>query len=99
MSPGDKVICIDDAKTNPRIDLDYQHWVKEGEIYTIRKIYPPSVGSGVLLEEIVNPPIYIKMLHGKVEPAFSQVRFRKLTKQELALTESIEETQELESVI
>jgi len=76
---GDIVVCVNDAKTNPRIDMDFQQWIKRDEKYTIRATSMDLNGQyGVLLEEIKNEPIYLKLLGGSFEPRFASNRFRKI---------------------
>lgn len=75
MTPGDKVVCIDDVKRKGSRHLP--NWVNEGETYTIRRV-EGSLTQGVtrvLLNEIVNKPIPIKELGSSLEPGFSIKRF------------------------
>jgi hypothetical protein len=59
------------------------NWVKKDEKYTIREIKTNrGIATGVLLEEIDNPVLYIKLIGGFQEPAFAEWRFRKLKSSE-----------------
>jgi hypothetical protein len=79
---GDRVICIDDAMlphTVSELKKNVPNWVKKDDKYTIRAILDNrGIVTGVLLEEIDNPPLYFKMIGGFQEPAFGEWRFRKL---------------------
>lgn len=79
---GDKVICIDDMKRPEAvtaINKLFVSWVKKGEEYTIRAIDDnEGIVTGILLEEIVNPMVYIELLSQVKEPMFASWRFRKL---------------------
>lgn len=79
---GDKVICIDDSIKPGEENLVkevYYNWVKNGDVYTIREILPnDGIVVGVLLNEILNFPIYQKLLGRTQEVGFSTARFRKL---------------------
>ena len=87
MSPGCKVICIDDIIHNSEfIGIHFQNWVKEGDIYTVRDIFDNDdiAPTSITVEELVNKPIKMPLLGGIVrEPAFLLSRFRKLEKHEL----------------
>lgn len=91
---GDKVVCIDaDFSDARRIDLVVGHlntYPVEQGIYTIRELTNEvGVGSGILVEEIVNPK-YQYSRHGIQEAAFKATRFIKLsdlTEMEEALAE------------
>lgn len=70
------VICIDDDfSMHPTIHLDYQELPVKNKIYNIREVRPPYAGSGVLLEEIKNKPVYFAQFNAYIEPAFAQRRF------------------------
>jgi hypothetical protein len=91
---GQKVICIN-SSIEPKILFsvleNYQQWVKQDVIYTVREILNnDDIVPGVLLEEVVNKPIYIKLLGREQEPAFSTSRFRELQDDEV-LEEELEE--------
>ncbi|WP_448520444.1 hypothetical protein [Rhodoflexus sp.] len=76
-TPGDKVVCINaDFSMYPNIFDVFKQLPKRDEIYTVRqKQYIEGMGYRILLEEIHNPPVYIDMVKGMVEPAFAANRF------------------------
>jgi len=79
--PGDKVVCINaDFSMYPNIFDVFKQLPKRDEIYTVReRQYIEGMGYRILLEEIHNPPVYIDMVKGMVEPAFTSNRFALLT--------------------
>ena len=82
-----KVICIDDyiqPHMREEISRDFQQWVTKGETYTIREILEnDGIVEGVLLEEVVNNPIYFsKTIQRVQEPAFSLHRFAEIESEE-----------------
>jgi hypothetical protein len=84
---GDKVLCVDDSikveMLFPVINM-YVNWVKKGRIYTIREIlHNDDIVVGILLEEISNPIVFIKLIGRKQEPAFATWRFEKRQEAEL----------------
>ena len=90
---GDQVVCIDDYFNQRAIDLIPNRPLKDN-IYTVRQIHYHNVNdkTGILLEEIVNPPIISGVLKRLLEPTFNIIRFVPLDK---VLDEiSIEELQE-----
>ena len=93
MNVGQKVVCIDDS-IKPEAFLgtitNFQQWVKKDVVYTIRDIlHNDDIVTGILLKEIVNKPVYIKLINREQEPAFATWRFREL--EEEYLEETIEE--------
>jgi hypothetical protein len=95
MSPGTRVMCVDDT-IKPEaffaILENYQNWVKNGKIYTVREFLDnDEIVPGILLEEITNKPIFIKLLGREQEPAFGLFRFRELEENELEALEISEE--------
>lgn len=74
MKVGSKVVCIDDKRNGD--STFFQNWIESGETYTIRRS-EGSIHQGprVLLDEVVNTPVYVSQLGGKVEPGFSTKRF------------------------
>ena len=77
MQVGGKVICVNDKSNGRHMSDIHKNWVKEGDIYTVRRIEPSIDGrTRVLLEEIKNPPIYLSTLQGKAEPGFDGNRFK-----------------------
>lgn len=87
MSPGTKVVCIDDSVLLGKEEFKkyaFPNWIQQGNIYTIRAILDnQGIVPGILLRELVNPEIYIRLLDAYQEPAFRTNRFRELTYQEL----------------
>lgn len=97
---GSKVLCVDDSIKPGKLNFvgyAYPNWIKVGEIYTVREILPnDDIVPGIVLEEIVNPPLYVHLLGREQEPAFRISRFRELDDQELAIeTEEIIGIEEL----
>lgn len=99
MKIGQQVICVDDSiKTGELFNVGkhYQNWIKKGNEYTIRAILNnQDIVTGVLLEEVENIPIYIKLIDKTQEPAFRPDRFREL-QEPSKIAESIEELLNLE---
>lgn len=94
MTPGTKVICVD-ASIKPEAFFSvvecFQQWVVEKQIYTVREyLNNDNIVPGILLEEVHNKPIMIKLLGKVQEPAFGLFRFRELTEEELAMEINIE---------
>lgn len=78
---GDEVICIDSA-IKPEMLMAvvnmYPNWVKKGRKYVIREISDnDGIVPGILLEELSNPKVYIKLIDRVQEPMFSFHRFTK----------------------
>lgn len=97
---GSKVLCVDDSIKPGKLNFvgyAYPNWIKVGEIYTVREILPnDDIVPGIVLEEVVNPPLYVHLLGREQEPAFRISRFRELDDQELAIeTEEIIGIEEL----
>lgn len=78
---GDTVVCIDDSKqphTVEELNKDVPNWIRKGDKYTIRGFTSnDGIVDGVWLEEVVNIPIFFKLLGRNQEPAFALWRFRK----------------------
>ena len=93
---GEIVVCINDLKqshTIEELNKDVPNWVKKGKKYTIRGFTSNDrIVDGVWLEEVVNIPIYFKLLGRTQEPAFALWRFRKLEKSEVLEEEDITES-------
>ena len=69
-----KLLCID--ATPGKGTSNFENWVVEGEVYTLRGTTGSLVNEvGVLLKEITNPPVFIQELGGRVEPNFARRRF------------------------
>ena len=83
---GQKVVCINSLKqphTVEELNKDVPNWIVKGKKYTIRGIQDWDFVVGLLLEEVVNNPIYFKVVNKTAEPAFASWRFRKLEKNEV----------------
>ena len=95
---GERVMCVDSSKaphTVEELNADVPNWVIKGDRYTIRGFNEnDGIVVGVLLEELVNPVKFFKLVNRVQEPAFAQWRFRKLTPSE---SFEEEETDEVES--
>lgn len=89
MRIGSKVKCVDDSIKFGKLGFvghAYPNWIKKGEIYTVREILPnDDIVPGIVLEEVVNPVMYIHILGKEQEPAFRIDRFRELDDVELAI--------------
>lgn len=72
-----KLICVDDSRNKG--SEYFENWIKEGEVYTLRRMTGSLSGEqGVLLNEVRNPSVFITALQGKTEPSFSIKRFAEL---------------------
>ena len=95
---GQKVLCVNSAKqshTVEELNKDVPNWIRKGDKYTIRGFTNnDSIVDGVWLEEVVNLPIFFKLLGRNQEPAFALWRFRKLEENEV-----LEEADISESII
>jgi hypothetical protein len=83
---GDRVVCVDSSMQLEAVEelkRTVPNWVKKEEKYTIREIKTNrGIATGVLLEEIDNPIVFIKLIGSFQEPAFAEWRFRKLNSNE-----------------
>ena len=76
---GDEVMCIDDSRPQGWSSEHYPQWVQKDSKYTIREILDnDDIVVGVLLVELVNPVMYVKLIDRAQEGAFATWRFRKL---------------------
>ena len=95
---GDRVICIDSSikpDAVEEIKRTVHNWVTKDQEYTIRAINTNrGIATGVLLEEIDNPIIFIKLICKFQEPAFAEWRFRKLKPNE-SMVEVVSEVLEM----
>lgn len=95
---GERVVCVDDymqTHTIQELKKDVPNWVKKDEQYTIRAILNNrDIVTGILLEEIDNPPKYFDKIGGFQEPAFADWRFRKLKPSE-SMVEVVSEVLEM----
>lgn len=93
---GDEVICIDDRRTDGWTAKEFPEWVVQKEKYIIREFLEnDEIVAGVLVVELRNPEIYIKLIDRVQEPAFATWRFEKMrTAYEIA-----EERKEVEEFV
>ena len=95
---GDRVVCIDSSMIPEAVEelkRTVPNWIKKDEHYTIRDIKKNrGIATGILLEEIDNPVIFIALIGGFQEPAFAEWRFRKLKPNE-SLVEISQEVLEM----
>ena len=76
---GDEVICIDDSRPEGWTVEAFPQWVQKDVKYIIREILDnDDIVVGVLLMELRNPVVYIKLIGREQEGAFATWRFRKL---------------------
>jgi hypothetical protein len=76
---GDEVICIDDKRPDGWTAEHFPQWVVVDAKYTIREILDnDNIAVGVLLEELINPEVFISLLGRIQESAFATWRFSKL---------------------
>ena len=69
-----KLLCVDDSRNKG--SEYFENWIKEGEVYTLRRMTGSLSGEqGALLNEVRNPSVFITALQGKTEPSFSIKRF------------------------
>jgi len=92
---GAKVICVNDSKKPEIAEWAIKHcpnWVKKGDRYTIRLFDShDDIVDGVLLDEVVNHPVFLVKGNTVIEPRFATWRFRELEQHELE--EEIEESE------
>lgn len=91
---GQKVRCVDDRFSNPKTMDMFENWVVRDEVYTVRVQRPAGAESGVLLEEIKNPPFFHPAYGGKLEPAFHPRRFV-IDEDEMKSEEMVEQAKEI----
>lgn len=104
----EKIYCIDDSipeqgKKNIQLhNLMFPNWIKKDKIYTVREIFGnDGIVTGILLEELHNPKVWIQLISKYQEGSFAEWRFRKLTPIEslsLKQAESIKKTKSVEKV-
>lgn len=91
---GDTVVCINDSIDPSKADFirrAYQQWIKKDEKYTVRELLEnDGIVTGVLLNEVVNQPIFIPLVNAFQEPAFGEFRFRKLKHAESLVEQEVE---------
>jgi hypothetical protein len=84
---GETVVCIDasmQAHTIEELSKDVPNWITQDKKYIIRGFNEnDGIVLGVLLEEVVNPIRFFKLINKFQEPAFAEWRFRKLKPNEV----------------
>ena len=90
---GDEVVCINDSRPNGWTSEHFPQWVKKDDKYTIREVLGnDDIVIGILLFELKNPIVYIKLINREQEGAFASWRFSKLrTAQEIVEEAEYEE--------
>ena len=80
-----EIICIDSNFTPDQLMFWKEHGVitpEQDKIYNVRSIitHIDNAGTGVLLEEIINPNVPVKTSFGVIErePSFRATRFKTL---------------------
>ncbi|MCU0450234.1 MAG: hypothetical protein MUC97_10420 [Bernardetiaceae bacterium] len=94
---GDRVVCVNgDFSMYPNIYDLYRQLPRRDEVYTVReRQFLQGTGYRLLLEEIENPPVYIDMVKGMVEPGFDARRFALLNNpQQVHAGQAVEELEE-----
>jgi hypothetical protein len=90
---NEQIVCINasmQAHTIEELSKDVPNWVKQDEKYTVRGFNDNNgIVCGILLEEIVNPVKFFKLINKFQEPAFAEWRFRKLAPSEV--TQNVEQ--------
>lgn len=84
---GEQVVCINasmQAHTIEELSKDVPNWIVQDKKYIIRGFNEnDGIVLGVLLEEVVNPIRFFKLINKFQEPAFAEWRFRKLKPSEV----------------
>ena len=84
---GEQVVCIDasmQTHTIEELSKDVPNWIVQDKKYIIRGFHDnDGIVLGVLLEEVVNPIRFFKLINKFQEPAFAEWRFRKLKPSEV----------------
>jgi hypothetical protein len=76
---GDEVVCINDSRPDGWSAEHFPQWVQKDVKYTIRELLDnDDIVVGVLLMELRNPVVFIKLIGREQESAFATWRFRKL---------------------
>jgi hypothetical protein len=104
MKVGSRVLCVNasiKADTFFGVIQNFKNWVEKDKIYTVREILDnDDIVPGILLEEISNPPVFIKLLGRTQEPAFAAFRFRELEDDKVKeLEEELEEVNVLDEIL
>jgi hypothetical protein len=91
---GEKIICRNASMqphTVEELNKDVPNWVKQGEKYTVRGFTSnDGIVDGVWLEEIVNQPVFFRLLGRAQEPSFAFWRFEKTKADEVKVEEFVE---------
>jgi len=86
MTPGKRVVCIDDSIRPEMIEWQRQfcpNWVRKNAEYTVREFDDNGgVVDGILLEELRNKPVLCIPFGRVLEPRFATWRFREVEKKE-----------------
>lgn len=101
MTPGKKIICLNDSHENEYKGLVFQQWIKKWKEYTIREIFDNDdiCECSVLLEEVQNIPVFIPVLQTYREPAFRITRFAEVNELVNIKEEVVETSGILDNVI
>lgn len=80
MNVGQKIRCInDDSPSNL-----FENWIQKDQVYTVREIEKLDDGrTRLLLNEIINPKVYVEDLNKNIEPGFLSDRFSTESKTEM----------------
>lgn len=94
---SDQILCIDDKFPSEFVELYKKYGVvtpKEGKLYSIRKIIKTLKGTGILLNELINPEVPIIHPIGKTtgvaEPSWNLKRFVNLDQSEITEEQALE---------
>ena len=88
-----KLLCVNDVKSPAA--KHFVNWIKEGEVYTVRRTEGSLHGlQRVLLNEITNPKVFVPEFAGYIEPGFDRSRFKEVDDLMNIVEESKEETLE-----
>jgi hypothetical protein len=86
------VSCVDDKFTQEQIVLIPNRPVK-GDTYTISDVLLTRNGTGLILEELNNPPLPHPNIDGTFIPSFASHRFKIISEVPLeVLSEELQET-------
>lgn len=88
---GQRVVCVDDSKSNQTTMKNFKHWIEKGKTYTIRDQRSSGLDGGVLLEGIDNPKIWFEHLQTSLEPGYHPARFAPFDEDGYGLSDSEKE--------
>lgn len=84
---GEIVVCCEDyilPHTREELSKNMPNWVKKDQKYRIRGFNDNNgIVLGVLLEEVINPILYFKLIDRTQECSFRLDRFRKIQDDEV----------------